>query len=124
MIRNLTRAWRAGAARSAILVLVFALLAAACSGSSAARSAAEPDRTAARAGSEPQAGANGERQEESDALQERIDAFEQAKADGTAGVATRVASSPAAGWTGEYVANPKTDDWEPALAADPNGPYG
>src|SRR5436309_7250234 len=123
MIRNVRSARAARMGRGPILVLALALFAAACSGGGSTPRATEPDRTAARAGSEPQAGANGERQEESDALQERIDAFEQAKADGTAGVATRVASSPAAGWTGEYVVNPKTDDWEPAIAADPNGPY-
>src|SRR5919106_927469 len=30
---------------------------------------------------------------------------------------------PEPGWAGEQVVNPGTDDWEPAIAADPNAPY-
>ncbi|MDP9331044.1 MAG: glycoside hydrolase [Actinomycetota bacterium] len=32
-------------------------------------------------------------------------------------------TDPAPGWVGERVVNPVTDDWEPAVAADPNSPY-
>ena len=32
-------------------------------------------------------------------------------------------SDPAPGWSGEYVLNAAADDWEPAIAADPNAPY-
>jgi hypothetical protein len=113
---------RMRAGRFAISVLVVAVLASACSSSQAPRPPAQPDNPA-RAGSEQVPGASGDQQEEAQALQERLDAFAQAKANGTAGVAQAVTSNPASGWTGEYVVNPKKDDWEPAIAADPNGPY-
>jgi hypothetical protein len=106
---------------SALLILI-ALVTVACTGGPATTGS---DRQGAvgRAGSEQEPGGNGEAQEESEALQERIEAFEEAKANGTAGVKQRVTNNPAAGWTGERVVDPTKDDWEPAIAADPNGPY-
>jgi hypothetical protein len=104
------------------LVTALVLVAAACtarSTSSGSVTPGEPDR----AGSEAVPGSSGDRQEEADALQERIDAFNEATANGTAGTAQRVVNAPPAGWSGEQVVDPKTDDWEPAIAADPNGPY-
>jgi hypothetical protein len=38
-------------------------------------------------------------------------------------VARDVALEPAPGWAGEQVMNREADDWEPAVAADPNAPY-
>jgi hypothetical protein len=64
-----------------------------------------------------------ELQEETEALQERLEAFQRAQAEGIAGVTEAVARHPAPGWTGEQVVDPRTDDWEPAIAADPNAPY-
>jgi hypothetical protein len=68
-------------------------------------------------------GAGSEAEEEAEALEARIEAFEEAKAAGTAGVQEPITSDPAAGWTGEGVVDATKDDWEPAIAADPNGPY-
>jgi hypothetical protein len=106
-----------------ICLVSIALAAGACTSGGSARKSTEPTQNVARAGSEQVPGNNGEAQEEGEALQERIDAFVEAKANGTAGVAEPVTSSPATGWTGEHVVDAATDDWEPAIAADPNGPY-
>ena len=60
--------------------------------------------------------------EEANLTTERLDALAAAKAAGTFGTAP-LAPKPAVGWSGEQLLNPKTDDWEPSLAADPNDPY-
>jgi hypothetical protein len=54
---------------------------------------------------------------------ERIDAANEARAAGTFGKPFVSTSSSSAGWTGSQLMNPATDDWEPAVAADPNAPY-
>jgi len=41
----------------------------------------------------------------------------------SARVARSVDLEPAPGWAGEQVMNREADDWEPAVAADPNAPY-
>jgi hypothetical protein len=105
-------------------VIPLVLVVAACTGG---RTASQPSVAgsgdAARAGSEQVPGANGEAQDEADALQGRIDAFTAAKSNGTAGAAEQIANNPATGWSGEQVVDPTRDDWEPAIAADPKGPY-
>jgi hypothetical protein len=62
-------------------------------------------------------------QEEADLTQERLDALAAARANGTFGTATTITNNAAAGWRGERLLNVGTDDWEPAVAADPNDPY-
>jgi hypothetical protein len=108
--------------RCSALLIPMALVAMGCTGGPAA-TGADQQRAVGRAGSEQEPGGNGEAQEESEALQERIEAFKEAKANGTAGVKQGVTNTPAPGWTGERVVDPTKDDWEPAIAADPNGPY-
>jgi hypothetical protein len=53
----------------------------------------------------------------------RLDALREAKADGTFGRREQVVAAAAPGWAGEQLMNVGTDDWEPAVAADPNGPF-
>ena len=53
----------------------------------------------------------------------RLDALEEADAQGIGWRARSVDATPAPGWVGEQVADPNGDDWEPAIAADPNAPY-
>jgi hypothetical protein len=65
---------------------------------------------------------NEEVAEEANLTQERLDALAKARANGTFGTATSIANHAAAGWFGEQLLNPKTDDWEPAVAADPKAP--
>jgi hypothetical protein len=66
---------------------------------------------------------NQEVEEEANLTQERLDALAEARANGTFGRATTVTNDPAAGWRGESLLNVGTDDWEPAVAADPRDPY-
>jgi len=106
----------------AILVVSLALVGACTSQGSPTTTTAEPSQEPARAASEPAAG-GGEAEQEGAELVERIEAFHEAEENGTAGVNARVASDPAVGWTGEHVVDPSTDDWEPAIAADPNAPF-
>jgi hypothetical protein len=73
-------------------------------------------------GEEGRAG-NEEVSEEADLTQERLDAAAEARANGTFGTARPVANHAATGWSGEQLLNPKTDDWEPAVASDPTAPY-
>ncbi len=71
-------------------------------------------------------GGAAEAEEEANAAAERLDAWKVAKADGTLRVnqaQAQAAAAPAAGWAGEQVVSPTADDWEPAIAADPNSPF-
>jgi hypothetical protein len=85
-------------------------------------------RTAPRSESEAAAaiaarGGNPEAAEQAEMTAERLEAAAEAKANGTLGVSARIPHNTAAGWAGETVFDPTTDDWEPAVAADPNAPY-
>ncbi len=53
----------------------------------------------------------------------RLDALREAKAAGTFGRRERVVLAAAPGWAGEQLMNVPTDDWEPAIAADPAAPF-
>jgi predicted transcriptional regulator len=67
-------------------------------------------------------GGTAELAEQAERTQLRIEAWEAAKAAGTVRV-RRIASRAAVGWAGEQVIHPTANDWEPAIAADPNAPY-
>ena len=69
---------------------------------------------------------NPELQEQNEVAQERVEAYQEALAAGTAGqVRPRGATATAAatGWAGEQPIDTTADDWEPAIAADPHGSY-
>jgi hypothetical protein len=53
----------------------------------------------------------------------RLEALEEARRRGTLGVIEPIVRKPAPGWAGERIWRRRTDDWEPALAADPSSPY-
>jgi hypothetical protein len=53
---------------------------------------------------------------------ERLEALAKAKANGTFGGGAAT-TNPANGWVGSRLLNAPTDDWEPAVAADPSAPY-
>jgi hypothetical protein len=75
-------------------------------------------------GSEEGGKGNPEAAEQAETTDKRLEALADARANGTLGVDTAaLQSSPAPGWAGEYVVNRTADDWEPAVAADPNAPY-
>jgi hypothetical protein len=55
--------------------------------------------------------------------EQRLEALADAKAAGTFANGARILGDPASGWTGERLMNRGTDDWEPAVATDPNAPF-
>jgi BNR repeat-like domain len=76
--------------------------------------------------SEGRGGGNEVVQELSEQTEERLEALEEANAEGVrwrVRTAAVVAAAPTPGWAGEQVADPAADDWEPAIAADPTAPY-
>jgi hypothetical protein len=64
--------------------------------------------------------ARAERLEQSLLTERRLDAQAAARADGTLGQTEPIVLAAAPGWTGETLIHPSADDWEPAIAADPN----
>ena len=62
-------------------------------------------------------GAN-EAEEEMAQAQERVDAMNEAIAAGRFGGDEPITGKPSDGWNGQVLLNKKTDDWEPAVAAD------
>ncbi|HYX86478.1 MAG TPA: sialidase family protein [Gaiellales bacterium] len=64
-----------------------------------------------------------EGQDEQKLTAERLDALAKAKANGRFGAKVAATAAPATGWVGSRVLDPSTDDWEPAVAADPSAPY-
>ncbi|MDH5313575.1 MAG: glycoside hydrolase [Actinomycetota bacterium] len=71
----------------------------------------------------PARGAAAEQLEQTATTQQRVDALRAARQAGLFGAREAVHASPAPGWLGERPLNPTTDDWEPAIAADPNEPW-
>jgi hypothetical protein len=101
------------------LVLVVGALAMVRGGGGDRRS--EP-RAAVERGAEPRAGSQ-EAQEEQTLTSERLAALAQARRNGTFGGAAAATTTPATGWNGSQLLNATTDDWEPAVAADPGSSY-
>jgi hypothetical protein len=97
------------------VIVTVGLLAAACTGGAAPEQAGEA--------AEEARGAEEEFQEQRETVEERLEALREARQQGRFGQAQRISGTPALGWAGEQVVNPQTDDWEPAIAADPNAPY-
>ena len=67
--------------------------------------------------------AEGEAREAAEITKARIAAFDGARAVGQVGLVGPIRSVPNPGWTVEHVWSTTDDDWEPAIAADPNAPY-
>jgi hypothetical protein len=79
-----------------------------------------------RAGDKPSAESRApgqEAQHEGDVTASRLEALAAAKASGKFGRKVAATTAPATGWMGSRLINPATDDWEPAVAADPKAPY-
>ena len=66
---------------------------------------------------------NPEVAEQGEQAHEKAERFEKAVRDGTAGAAIPIVNAPAPGWAGELLVDAASDDWEPAIAADPAAPY-
>jgi type II secretory pathway pseudopilin PulG len=68
-------------------------------------------------------GGNEERLEQQLTTALRLEALRDARAEGRFGRPEPIVAAAAPGWAGEQVMNATTDDWEPAIAADPNAPF-
>jgi hypothetical protein len=64
-----------------------------------------------------------EREEMRERTRARLEALEEARRDGTLGIIEPVRRKKAPGWAGSRIWRRRTDDWEPALAADPSSSY-
>jgi hypothetical protein len=82
-----------------------------------------PAEEVARGGPAADAGLQREQEEKQEKVERKLEALEEAVAEGRAGQRRPVAMGAAAGWAGEVPVDTTNDDWEPAIAADPNGPY-
>jgi hypothetical protein len=121
-----------GSGRRRLLIVAIAVLLGAAGALVSSSNRIEPSRSADRVEGEAgdqgpsegtrAEGANPEAQEQAESTQERLDAFRAAKTAGNFD-AQAVTGTPATGWTGEQLFNAGTDDWEPAIAADPNAPW-
>ena len=68
-------------------------------------------------------GASEEAEEQAEETEQRLEALEAALDAGTFGELSGVRRDAATGWLGERPLDRSTDDWEPAIAADPKTPY-
>lgn len=64
-----------------------------------------------------------ELEEQQELTDERAEALEAATAAGTVGIVEDIQRDPSPGWAGERIINDTGNDWEPAIAADPNAPF-
>ncbi len=78
---------------------------------------------AAEAGVRETRGRGGDPDAADEIGQERLEALREARAAGTLGITGPIRRDVAPGWQGERPLDPKADDWEPAVAADPAAPY-
>ena len=67
--------------------------------------------------------AESEEHEAADITKARAVAFDAARAGGLIGLQRPFRPVPTPGWTTEHVWSATANDWEPAIAADPNAPY-
>jgi hypothetical protein len=90
-------------------------------------SAADGPGALTRGGPRDAADVNPEAEEGAEKAEERREAYEDAERQGKVGQMRPTAgagvAAAAAGWAGEIPIDSVADDWEPAIAADPNAPY-
>jgi len=110
--------------RLSVVAIVSSILAVVIAGFLTVGGATAAAPPGGRAGTEREGakGGNAEAEEQTQQTQERLDAVRAAKAAGTIRVQA-APPAPPSGWAGERVISPTADDWEPAIAADPNAPY-
>ena len=64
-----------------------------------------------------------EAEEQRETTELRLEALREARARGVAGKTGKIELAPTSGWVGEQLMDPRTDDWEPAVAADPTSSF-
>lgn len=118
------RRWAIPVALTCVAMLAIASLTATRT-TGAAVSNAEGPVAEPTEGSEQRARAEAaeELQEQAEATEGRLEALAAALADGSAGRTGPLRRTPAPGWVGEFPLDPQSDDWEPAIAADPRAPW-
>jgi hypothetical protein len=110
--------------RSLVAGLLILLLAAALVAVGRMDNGASSGPKAGAADNPAQSRAPGEEaQEEGEVTAARLDALAAAKASGKFGRKAAATTAPATGWVGSQLLNAATDDWEPAVAADPKAPF-
>jgi BNR repeat-like domain len=115
--------------RCALAALLPFMLTAACAGgptpSSTERegSQSQPVNSRVEASEADGRTGNDEAMEEAELTEKRLEAFKSALERGVVGAGHTIRNDPARGWFGERLLNANTDDWEPAVAADPKAPY-
>ena len=90
---------------------------------SACTSSGTPSAPRARADEPVDEGLTEEIAEQQELVDERTEALEEATAAGTVGIVESIHRDPSPGWAGERIVNRTGNDWEPAIAADPNAPF-
>jgi hypothetical protein len=111
--------------KTIVAIAATAFLLAACSLGSPSAPTAAPTQTRSEETEQGESQGRGgaeEVLEEQAETAERLEALAEARAGNTFGTVAAT-TDPAPGWAGSEVINPKTDDWEPAIAADPHAPY-
>jgi hypothetical protein len=83
----------------------------------------EPGGASHQRAGEQRAEAVEEAEEQRETTEQRLEALRDARAAGRFGGRERVTHLATTTWAGEQVLDPRKDDWEPALAADPNAPF-
>jgi hypothetical protein len=89
----------------------------------AANPADDPDVRAPRAGVPMEETENEEAEEQAQTVEEHREAVAEALEAGTLGKTGPIRHLRARAWAGETLAHPTADDWEPAIATDPNVPW-
>ena len=90
---------------------------------SACTSAGGPSSPRARSDEPVDEGLAEEIAEQQEVVDERTEALAAATEAGTLGIVEAVRRAPSPGWAGERIVNRRGNDWEPAVAADPNAPF-
>jgi BNR repeat-like domain len=108
---------------SAWLPLLVALLVSTAACTSSEPSPPGPARAGDPVAEEEGEGLEEELEEQAETTENRLEALEAAREAGRLGVIEPFVRHPAPGWAGERLMHPTADDWEPAIAADPNAPW-
>jgi Neuraminidase (sialidase) len=111
-----TRRFRSSTRLTLLVALLLSI--AACTGSDPTTT--EPNRAGDPVAEGEDEGLEEELEEQAEKTESRLEALEAAREAGTLGLIEQLVRHPAPGWAGERLMHPRADDWEPAIAADPN----
>ena len=109
--------------RSRIPVLVTALAAVSAIAVAIVTSGGSPPTGRGSGGSARAPEAIEEAEEQRETTELRLEALAEARERGVAGKTGRITGAAAQGWVGARLMDPRADDWEPAVAADPSSPF-